>query len=57
MSSVVEQPAANQEVAGSSLYWAKPFLIFFVKSLTKSLGNLNTFKIVGDRFLRELYKV
>ena len=54
---MVESPAAVQEVAGSSLLRGQIlFLTFFVNSLTKSPGNLNTFKIVRDRFLDDYIK-
>ena len=53
---MVESLVTDQEVTGSSLLRAKTFFDIFLKSLTKSAGNLNTFKIVGDRFLDDYIK-
>ena len=53
---MVESPAAMQEVAGSSLLRIYTFFYIFCKVSTKSAGNLNTFKIVRDRFLDDYIK-
>ena len=53
---MVENAAAYHKVAGSSLPMVYTIFDIFVKSLTKSPGNLNTFKIVRDRFLDDYIK-